>query len=141
MEKEKINNLIIKRPRAYGWIIPQRLFLWLFILCGGICIINTAIIITIGIIEYSSLEEFSRQVAGSSPSDQQQVMEFLLNWLEPIKYKAILYSIFLSVLFFILARYSQKIINRNRYILKLERAWNSLSVKDSKAGDTTSFPG
>ena len=126
MDKILIDDLIAKRPRVYGWLGFQKFLLWTFLILGIMLLINTAFIIASGLIRYSVIEETSRQIANKYHLDQKEVLDFLISWLAQIKLKVILYSFFLSVSFFSLSRYCQKIINRNRYILRLETEWGKL---------------
>lgn len=119
MENTETGKLLASRPNAYGWLGFQRFLLFMFILLGIIMFFNTVYIVCRGLIKYSVIIETSRELAGSK-GDEIKMKEFLVNYIEPIKYKAILYSFFLSLSFFIIARYCQKTINRNRYILRLE---------------------
>ncbi len=120
---EEIDLLITRRPRAYSRLGFQRFLLWTFLVLGIILFFNTAYIIASGIVHYLFIDEASREIAVRYQLNQRDVEEILIKYFDPLKYKSILYSFFLSLSFFILARYSQKVINRNNYILLLEREW------------------
>lgn len=120
---EEIGLLITRRPRAYSRLVFQRFLRWTFLVLGIILFFNTAYIIASGIAHYLFIDEASHEIAGRYQLNQQDVEEILIKYFDPLKYKSILYSFFLSLSFFILARYSQKVINRNNYILLLEREW------------------
>lgn len=118
----KIEDLIVKRPRVYGWFGFQRFLLWLFIFLGIFFFFNTLYIFACGLVKYFFIDEMSQEIARKFNVSQREVKQLLINYFDPIKYKPILYSFSLSTSFFIIARYSQKVINRNRYILQLEAA-------------------
>jgi len=120
---EEFDLLISRRPRAYSWLGFQRFLLWTFIVLGIMLFFNTVYIIVIGITHYLFIDEASHEIASRYQLSQQNVQEILIKYFDPLKYKSILYSFFLSLSFFVLARYSQKVINRNRYILLLEKEW------------------
>lgn len=120
---EEIDLLIAKRPRAYSWLGFQRFLLWTFLLLGIILFFNTVYIIASGIVHYLFIDEASHEIASRYQLSQQDVQEILIKYFDPLKLKSILYSFFLSFSFFTLARYCQKVINRNNYILIMETAW------------------
>lgn len=120
---EEIDMLIARRPVAYTRLGFQRFLLWMFILCGIILFFNTVYIIVSGLTDVIFIMTASHEIADRYRLNQQDVEEILIKYLEPIKYKAILYSFFLSLALFLMARYAQKVINRNKYILLLEREW------------------
>lgn len=120
MENTEITHLIAARPNAYGWLGFQRFLLRIFLILGLILSFNTVYIVSCGIIKYSLIEEASGEFTGT-PGDKVKMQNFLMKCTDPIQTKAILYSFFLSLSFFIIARYCQKTLNRNRYILRLEK--------------------
>lgn len=124
MNTSAIDNLIASRPRVFDWLGFQRFWLWIFLILGIIFLFNTGYIIACGLVKSYFIDEASKELAIQLNTDQQHVKAVLVKYFDPIKYKAILYSFFLSLCFFILARYCQKIINRNKYILLLEQECN-----------------
>jgi hypothetical protein len=120
MENTEITNLMAARPNVYGWLGFQRFWLRIFLMLGLILSFNTVYIVSCGIIKYYLIDKASAEFAEAYHINQADMQEFLTEHLEPIKYKAILYSFFLSLSFFIIARYCQKTLNRNRYIMRLE---------------------
>lgn len=120
---DELDMLIARRPRAYTWLGFQRFLLWVFLALGIILFFNTVYIITRGVAEYLFIIQTSQQIAIRYQLSQQDVEEILMNYFDPIKYKAMLYSFILSLCFFVMTRYAQKVINRNQYITLLEKAW------------------
>lgn len=123
---QNIELLIAGRPRVYVQNGFQRFLIWLFVSLGILFILNTFYILTRSLFDYILIYAAAEEIAQRYQLDQTQVEEILLKHFDPIKYKAALYSFFLSAAFFIIARYCQKVINRNRYILRLETEWLKL---------------
>jgi hypothetical protein len=120
---EEIDVLIAGRPRAYTWLGFQRVLLWTFLSLGIILFFNTVYMVASGIAEYLYIEKASQEIAKIYQLNKKEVEEILIRYFDPIKYKSYLYSFFLSLSFFIIARYAQKVINRNQYIILLEKEW------------------
>ena len=120
---DELDMLIARRPRAYTWLGFQRFLLWVFLALGIILFFNTVYLITRSVAEYLFIIQTSQQIAIRYQLSQQDVEEILMNYFDPIKYKAMLYSFILSLCFFVMTRYAQKVINRNQYIALLEKAW------------------
>lgn len=123
----ELEHLMARRPKAYGWLNFQRFLTWFFLILGILLFINTIAIVTMGLMRYMIIEEASREVASRYQADESDVRTILVRYLEPIKYVTILYSFFLSMSCFVIARYCQKIINRNRYILQIEQELKKLT--------------
>ena len=120
---EEIDMLIARRPRAYTRLGFQRFLLWIFLVSGTILFFNTVYIIVSGLTEFILIMNASREIAERYQLSQQEVEEILIRYFNPMHYKAILYSFFLSLALFLMARYAQKVINRNAYIALLEKEW------------------
>lgn len=112
-----------RRPGVYRRLGFQRVLLWMFVFFGLILFFNTLYIVARSVAEYVFIDQTSREIAIRYQLSPQSVEEILMNYFEPIKYKAMLYSFFLSFCLFFMARYAQKVINRNKYILLLEKEW------------------
>jgi hypothetical protein len=95
----------------------------MFLFFGLILFFNTLYIVAKSVAEYVFIGQTSREIAIRYQLSQRTVEEILMNYFEPIKYKAMLYSFFLSFCLLFMARYAQKVINRNKYILLLEKEW------------------
>ncbi len=120
---EEIDMLIARRPSAYTRLGFQRFLLWLFLVSGIFLFFNTVYIIVSGLTEFIFIMNASREIAERYLLSQQDVEEILIRYFNPIHYKAMLYSFFLSLTLFFMARYAQKVINRNKYISLLEKEW------------------
>lgn len=127
MGTTELEQLMARRPKAYGWLNFQRFLIWLFLILGILLFIHTITIVAMGFMKIMIIEEASREVALKYQADEADVHTILVKYLEPFKYAAILYSFFLSMSCFVIARYCQKIINRNRYILQIEQALKKLT--------------
>ena len=115
-------DISASRPWVYSRFGYQRFFLVLFLILGILSLFNTLGIIAWGLIKAYVLDEASASIATQyNLKDQEpQIRQTLYEYLNPIRIKVILYSFSLTLCFFILARYCQKVLNRNRYIVKLE---------------------
>lgn len=122
---KNIEILIAGRPRVYVQNGFQRFLIWLFVSLGILFILNTFYILTRSFFEYVFISQAAEEIAQRYGLDQKQLEDILMRYFDPIKYKAALYSFFLSASFFTIARYCQKVINRNKYILRLETEWLS----------------
>ena len=129
MENTEINNLIASRPNAYGWLGFQRFLLFIFFILAIIFLFNAFCIVIYGLVEYVLMSKAANELADEI--GHREEIQDLVKHFDPIKYKAILYSFFLSLSFFIIARYCQKTINRNRYILRLEEELKKFHLSGS----------
>ena len=127
MRTMELEHLMARRPKAYGWLNFQRFLIWFFLILGILLFIHTITIVTMGFMKIMIIEEASREVASRYQADESDVRTILVRYLEPIKYVTILYCFFLSMSCFVIARYCQKIINRNRYILQIEQELRKLT--------------
>lgn len=118
-----MDRLITRRPGAYTQLGFQRFLLWFFIMLGIMLFFNTVYIVVNGIVHYLFIDEASYEIANRYQLNQLEVKEILVRYFDPLKFKAMFYSFFLSLALFFMARYAQKVINRNRYIISLEQAW------------------
>lgn len=129
MGKSEMDSIIAGRPKAFAWLGFQRSLLWLFLALGIVFMINTSCIVVSGMIKYFFIDEASKKIAAEFQINQFKVQDILLKYLNPLNYEVILYNFFLSISFFITARYCKKIMNRNKYILQLENEWYRFTGK------------
>ncbi|MFL5754478.1 MAG: hypothetical protein ACJ76F_13785 [Bacteroidia bacterium] len=122
MEKTKQDLFIPARPRVYSWLNFQRILLWLFCINGIIAFSVFIFKLSISILEMMLIERAGKEIAMElNRQEMQNKIEILLiRELEPLKTELLIYLLSVCLLFFILARYCQKVINRNKYILELE---------------------
>ena len=123
MYKEAVEQLIHNRPRVYSWLGIQQLFLWLFTLSGITFFVVSIYQIISGAFKMIFINQISKQIALKIGNIelQNEISKILQNALGKMQVQLILYSLLLSICCFIIARYCQKVLNRNRYILKLEQ--------------------
>ena len=121
MKTIEFDKHIANRPRVYAQLGFQRTLLLLFLTFGIIFFVNTGIIAVTSMFKYLLIDQVSHEISQTySTVNKKAINALLTEHFEPIKYRAIAYSFFLSISFFIISRYCQKIINRNKYIIKLE---------------------
>lgn len=129
--KEKMDALIAGRPKAYRMLAYQRILAWTFLLVG-IALLATGInIIMVTTIKETALvycKENINDIIGFyiPPEFVDHIMTYFLPVIRNIQLALGISVIGLSVLCLIIARYCQKTIKRNKYIMRMEDAWNEL---------------
>lgn len=123
MNKETIEQTLNKRPRVYAWTKVQQTFLWCFVLAGITSFAIGVFKLMAGVAKVFLIEELSKSISHEVGKEHLQgnIHILLVKSLGTLQTQLIIYILLLSLSCFIIARYCQKVLNRNRYILQLEQ--------------------
>lgn len=129
--KQKMDALIAGRPRAYRSLIFQRILVWLFLLKGVLLFLAGLYIIMVSAFKETAMlylkENMSDVIGFYIPPDfADHILTYFIPLFRNIQIALGVSVIGLSVLCLIIARYCQKTINRNKYIMRIESAWAEL---------------
>lgn len=129
--KLKMDVLTAGRPRAYRWLLYQRILAWTFLLVGIVLLATGINIIMMTALKETALlycKENINDIIGFyiPPEFVDHILTYFLPVLRNIQITLGISVIGLSLLCLVIARYCQKIIKRNKYIMRVEDAWNEL---------------
>ncbi|PKP19253.1 MAG: hypothetical protein CVU05_11800 [Bacteroidetes bacterium HGW-Bacteroidetes-21] len=121
LQSEQIENIIKSRPRSFGWFTLQKIWLIIFIIVGcvffSIFLWQLLTYMTQIVFIEASIENLQQQLKISKETSTIIIEQLIKRG----AIFSIVESFFLSIFSFIIARYCKKVINRNRYIIKMER--------------------
>lgn len=114
--------LMNSRPRAFGRLKFQRFMIWSF---SGLGLLFFVIFLTrlyLSLTKVVAIYEVNNLAFNQSndPEKAQKIAQKAKETLDCLHQELLIYAFLLSLLCFTIARYGQKTLNRNRYILKLE---------------------
>lgn len=129
--KRKMDGLIAARPKAFRYLVYQRILVWLFLVTGIVLFATGNYIIMVSAVKESALvyckENMSTIIGFYIPPEfVDHILTYFLPVIRNIQITLGISVIGLSILCLIIARYCQKTLNRNKYIMRLEGTWNEL---------------